>query len=146
MEYIYTFLFVAGSYCFFRSSLKGLCPACPWSTFDCKFTQQDGRKKRTAKRLCVTNVTAVTYEFCRDLHLPLIFSGLLQTDLFKERWSLAESYFKQNFCHPCHTRFAVVFPPLSCCASSLITPPITTELTSYLQMTKSLLHVKQIAP
>ena len=38
---------------------------------------------------------AITCEFCRDLHLPLIFSGLLQKDLFKERGSLAESYFNK---------------------------------------------------
>ena len=48
-----------------------------------EFTQQDGRKKRTTKRLCVTNVTAITYEFCRDLHLTFMFSGLLQNYLFK---------------------------------------------------------------
>ena len=27
--------------------------------FICEFTQQDGKKKRTAKRLCVTNVTVL---------------------------------------------------------------------------------------
>ena len=44
-----------------------------------KFTQQDGRKKTTAKRLCVTNVTGlqrITCMFCYDLHLTLTFSGL----------------------------------------------------------------------
>ena len=28
--------------------------------------------------------------------------------------------FKQNYCHACHTRFAIVFPLPSCCVSSLI--------------------------
>ena len=42
--------------------------------------------------------------------LTSMFSGLLQKDLFKRKWSLAKSYFKQNYCHACHTRFAVFFP------------------------------------
>ena len=44
----------------------------------------------------------------------------LQKDLFKGKWFLAKSYFKQNCCHGCHTRFAVFFPLPSCCVSSLI--------------------------
>ena len=39
--------------------------------------------KRTAKSLCVTNVTGL---------LTLLCSGLLQKDLFKGRWSLAEIF------------------------------------------------------
>ena len=87
-----------------------------------EFTQQDGRKKKTAERLCVTNVTRLflTCFVCRDLHLTSMFSGLLQKDLFKGRWILAKSYFKQNYCHACHTRFAVFFPLPSCCVSSLL--------------------------
>ena len=50
------------------------------------FTQQDGREKMTAKRLCVTNVTGLLFAyFFRDLHLTLMFSGLLQIELFKGR-------------------------------------------------------------
>ena len=44
----------------------------------------------------------------------------LQKDLFKRTWCLAKSYFKQNCCHGCHTRFAVFFPLPSCCVSSLL--------------------------
>ena len=44
----------------------------------------------------------------------------LQKDLFKGKWRLAKSYFKQNCCHGCHTKFAVFFPLPSCCVSSLI--------------------------
>ena len=40
----------------------------------------------------------------------LLWSGPLQKDLFKGKWSLAKSCFKQNYCHACHTRFAVFFP------------------------------------
>ena len=47
----------------------------------------------------------ITYMFCRDLHLTLMFSGLSQKHLFKGRWSLKQICFKQNYCHPCHTRF-----------------------------------------
>ena len=52
--------------------------------------------------------------------LTSMFSGLLQKDLFKRKWSLAKSYFKQNYCHACHKRFAVFFPLPSCCVSSLM--------------------------
>ena len=50
-----------------------------------------------------------------------MFSRLLQKGLFKERWSLAKRHLKQNYCHACHTRFAVFFPLPSCCVSSLLT-------------------------
>ena len=63
---------------------------------------------------------AITYMFCRDLYLTVIFSGLLQKDLFKGKWCLAKSYFKQNYCHVCHTRFAVLFPHPSCCVRSTV--------------------------
>ena len=52
--------------------------------------------------------------------LTSMFSGLLQKNLFKGKWIFAKSYFKQNYCHACHTRFAVFFPLPSCCVSSLI--------------------------
>ena len=52
--------------------------------------------------------------------LKLMCSGLLQKDLFKGGWSSADKFFKQNYCHACHTRFIVFFPLPSCCVSSLI--------------------------
>ena len=52
------------------------------------------------------------------IHLTLMFLALLQKDWFKGMWSLAEA--KQNYCHACHTRFAVVFLLPSFCVSSLI--------------------------
>ena len=58
--------------------------------------------------------------FCCDLHLPLMLSGLLQEDQFKRGLSLAESFLKQNYCHTCHTRFAVIFCFASCRVSSLL--------------------------
>ena len=33
---------------------------------------------------------------------------------------MAKSCFKQNYCHACHTRFAVFFPLPSRCVSSLL--------------------------
>ena len=33
----------------------------------------------------------------------------------KGKWSLAKSCSKQNYCHACHTRFALFFPLPSCC-------------------------------
>ena len=47
-----------------------------------KITQQNGRKTTTEKRLRVTNVTGLLRAcFCRDLHLILLCSGILQKDL-----------------------------------------------------------------
>ena len=83
------------------------------------FTQQDGRKKRTAKHSCATNLIGLLLVFCRDLHLTPTFTRSLQNDLFKGKWSLAKSCFKQNYCHACRTRLAI-FPLPSCCVSSLI--------------------------
>ena len=51
--------------------------------------------------------------------LTLMFAGLLQKDLFKGGWSLAKSFFKQNYCHTCHTGFAMFFL-LALCISSLL--------------------------
>ena len=48
-----------------------------------------------------------------------MFSGLLQEDLLKRVGNLAKSYFKQNYCHAFHTRFAVIFPLPSHYISSL---------------------------
>ena len=47
-----------------------------------------------------------------SLHTSVL--GLLQKDLFKGRWNLRQIFFKQIYCHTCHTRFAVFFPLLSC--------------------------------
>ena len=76
--------------------------------------EEDGRAL-----VCDKRDKAISYVFCRDLHLTSMFSGLLQKDLFKGKWSLAKNYCKQNYCHACHTRFAVFFPLPSCCVSSL---------------------------
>ena len=76
--------------------------------------EEDGRTL-----VCDKRDKAISYVFCRDLHLTSMFSGLSQKDLFKGRWILAKSYFKQNYCHACHTRFAVFFPLPFCCVSSL---------------------------
>jgi len=77
---------------------------------------------RQTMRLCVTNVTGLLLMcFVVIFTHKLMFSGLLLKDLFKGGWSLAEKLFKQNYCHACHTRFAVFFPLPSCYVSSLIT-------------------------
>ena len=70
--------------------------------------------------MCDKRDRAITCGFCRDLHLTPRFSGPLQKDLFKGKWSLAKSCFKQNYCHASHSRFAVFFPLPSCCVSSLL--------------------------
>ena len=54
------------------------------------------------------------------IHLTLMFFALLHKDLFKGMESLGKGFFKQNYCHACHTGFAVVFPFPPCCVSSLM--------------------------
>ena len=66
--------------------------------------------------VCDKRDRAITCVFFRDHHLIPMFSGPLQKDLFKGKWRC----FKQNYCHACHTRFAVFFPLPSCCVSSLM--------------------------
>ena len=93
-----------------------------------EFTQRDGRKKRTAKHLCVTKVTGLLPEthkgFCYYLAVlsshNINVSWSFTKDLFKGICSLAKSFFKQNYCHACHTRVAVFFPLPSCCVTSLL--------------------------
>ena len=70
-----------------------------------EFMQQDGRKKRTAKCMCVTNLTSYCLRVL--LWFTLMFSGLLQKDLFKGGWSLAKN-------------FTIFFPLPPCCVSSLL--------------------------
>ena len=93
-------------------------------------------RNRTARRrgrqnVCVWQIKrdrAITCVFCRDLLLTLMFSCPLQKDLLKGRWSLAESFFKQNCCQLCHTMLAFFFPLPSCCLSSVIYRPATRKL------------------
>ena len=64
--------------------------------------------------MCDKRDRAVTFVFCGDLHLTVMFSGL-----YKKIRLMAKCYFKQNFGHACHIRFAVFVPLPSCCVSSL---------------------------
>ena len=81
----------------------------------CEFTQQDGKTL-----VCDKRDRSITYVFCGDLPLKLMFSGLLQKDPFKERGSSAEKFFEQNYFHACCTSFAFFFPLPYCCVSSLL--------------------------
>ena len=98
-------------------ALVWLLPSCLLSVVS--LLNAEGRKKRTAKRLSLTNVTELLLACFAGIHLTLMLFALLQKDLFKGMWSLAEGFFKRNYCHSCHTRCAVVFPLPSCCISSL---------------------------
>ena len=85
-------------------------------------TQQDSRKKRTAKRLSVTNVTGLLLAcFVVIFHyINVSWSVFYKKILFEGEAIKDESFFKQNYCHARHTRFPVFFPLPSCCVSSLI--------------------------
>ena len=78
-----------------------------------EFTQQDGRKRRTAKRVCVTNVTG--------LCVVVIFTKYQCFSVFYKKICLKEDevwgnfFFKQNYCHACQTRFAVFLARPPCC-------------------------------
>ena len=89
-----------------------------------------GRNQDSKTLLCDKPDRAITCVFCPDLHLTPMFTGRLQNNLFNGKWSLAKSCFKQNYCHACHARFALFFPLLSCCVSSLIFVQKLTSLRS----------------
>ena len=93
----------------------------PFFLYTSELTQQNGKKKRTAKRLCVTNVTGLLLAcrwFFEILYLIFLCSGLIQKYLFRRGWRLAGKCSKRNYCHVCHTRFVVSFPLRSYCVSS----------------------------
>ena len=68
--------------------------------------------------MCDKRDRAITWVFCRELHILLMCSGLLQKHLFDRKWGLAENFFKQIIGHACHARFAVFFPYY--CVSTLV--------------------------
>ena len=70
--------------------------------------------------MCDKHNRTITYFFCGDLHLTQSFLVFYKKTCLTWGWSLAEKLFKQNNCHPCHTRFAVFFPLPSCCVSSVL--------------------------
>ena len=88
-----------------------------------------GRQKdKTAGKMfvCDKRKWVINCEFCRDRHLPIKCSGLLGNwDVVKWRWSLAENFFKLNYCHACHTKFAIFFPSASFCVSWLFNGELT---------------------
>ena len=72
-------------------------------------------------------VMTITYAFCRDIHLTLKFTSLYRNIPFKGEWSLAKSWFKQNYCHACYTRFAVFFPLPSGCVIKFTKSELTQQ-------------------
>ena len=76
--------------------------------------------------MCDKRDRAITCMFCRDRHVTLMISGLLQKDLFKggEEW---RNVFSNNniIVTFVNTRFAVLFPLPSCCVSSPLLGPRT---------------------
>ena len=72
-------------------------------------TQQDGRKKKTAKRLCDKRDRAITCMFCHDLQLHLCFLVFYKKVCLKESevWQKVISN-KIIAVNACHTRFPVL--------------------------------------
>ena len=48
--------------------------------------------------LCYKSDRAITYVFCRDLHLTFMFSGLLQNDLFQVFQTKLLSHLSNKVC------------------------------------------------
>ena len=79
-------------------------------------------QRRRRQKPCVWQTWHTYYlRVCCHVQLIQLCFDLLQKDLLKGRWSLAEIIFKQNYCHACHTRFAVFFPLPSLRVGSLLT-------------------------
>ena len=85
-----------------------------------EFTQQDDRKKRMAKRLCVTNLTWLLLVHFVIFTSHLCFLDFYEKICLKEGEVWQKVFIKQNYCHACHSRFAVFFPLLSYYVSSLM--------------------------
>ena len=49
-----------------------------------------------------------------------MFWSLTKKDQWKRGWSLVDNYFKHNYCHACHRRFALFFILPSFCECSLM--------------------------
>lgn len=77
----------------------------------CNLRRVDGRKMRSKVLFCDRCDHSRCYLSVTSwsVYLTLMLCGLLQKDLFKGKWDLEENYLKQNYCHSCHTRFAVFF-------------------------------------
>ena len=70
-----------------------------------------------------------------------MFPDRLQKDLFNGKWSLAKSYFKESYCHDCHTRFALFVPLPSYCVRSALYPwGLKTSLKRYNQLKNSIIR------
>ena len=78
--------------------------------------------------MSMTNVTGLLLACFVGNSLNIDFFALLQKDLSKGMSSLAEGFFKQNYCHARRTRCAVLFPPPSCCLNSLLFRAKTSSL------------------
>ena len=94
--------------------------SCPWSQ---KWVYATGwQKEEDGKTLvCDKGDGGITRVFFRDLHLTFNFFLLFYKRFFKGVWSLVGGYFKQKYCHGCHTRFAIIFPFPPCRVSLLKT-------------------------
>ena len=67
-----------------------------------EFTQQDGRKMTTVKRLSVATVTWLFLACLSWSSLDINVSwSFTKRSILKGRWSLAKRFFKQSYCHAC---------------------------------------------
>ena len=99
---------------------------CSMSFVDCYRGSFVSLRNRTADRRGRQN--ACLWQTWQGHYLRVMSSSSQNINVF---WSLQKniylnesevwrkSYFKQNYCQVCHTRFAVFFPLPSCCVSSL---------------------------
>ena len=73
-------------------------PSCCVSSLWASFNATERQEEEDGKSLvCYKRDRAINRVFCRELYLALMFPGRLQKDLFKGKWSLAKSYFKQDY-------------------------------------------------
>ena len=82
---------------------------CDNIALNCCETRLKGSQENGKTLVCDKREKAISFELCRDPYLTLIFSGLCKNICLMES---GVGYFKQNYCHACHARFAVFFPLL----------------------------------
>ena len=76
-----------------------------------EFTQQDCRKKRTAKCLCVTNMTDLLL-FCGDLHSSLCFLVFYKMTCLKEGEVRRKSFSNKILSHLSNKVFCLLSSPI----------------------------------
>ena len=126
---------------FAKRNKRGVCKIYYWVYAIGRLEEEDGKTF-----VCDKPNKAITYVFCRDLHLTLMFLVFYKKTCLKEGEVWRKVFLEHNYCHVFHTKIAAFFPLPSCCVSSVLarkgtlccTHASVNQLTYWLQNTLQL--------